>query len=158
MKFNTLNWVQRFNLLPGWDRWRLSFRRHAFSLTSLPRLPWADIQSEARNAVRSDRPGNTPIARQLSAAPASTPAELEEVRCVKYEFLRTGILSTLTKVSFENILLLILFCNRGTKCSTVCDYNIELVSQQRFGTSVLNCCFWASTLALIWKLTENVFC
>lgn len=116
---------------------RISWRHHLFLSVT-----WHPIRSQERGAVWRTRKCSNSWA-EISTAPASTPAKFEEVHRVKYEFLRPGISTTLTTVSFDVVVLLLsCCCYPGTvKSSGLWHYITERVSQKRFVTSGLNCSF-----------------
>lgn len=119
--------------------WRaLWFRHYVFSWRHriFLSVTWHPIRSQERGAVWRTRKCSNRWA-ELSTAPASTPAKFEEVHRVKHEFLRPGISSTLTTVSFDIVgLLLSCCCYPGTgKSSGLCYYIVE----RRFVAHGLNC-------------------
>lgn len=141
VKFNTPNLFQEFSLSPGWktpwacpgadgirdsDVTIFHWRHRPAPVTSHP------IRCEDRLANWQTRKC-TNRSTEFSTAPASTPAELEEVRCVKYEFLRPGISPTVNYSIIWNLCtFLSQFCYLGAvKWSDLCCYNIELVPQKR---------------------------
>lgn len=76
-------------------------------VTAPPPVSWHPIRTQEGGADWQTRKC-TNRTTEFSAAPASTPAELEEVRW-KNEFLRPGIFSMLTTISFEIVVVFLSF-------------------------------------------------